>query len=188
MTGKRTHGLAAALLACVTGAAPVAFFAVAGAPAAQAVTAHAGGPAASSAPVASAAASVSVWQPAADTDWMWELGKPLNSANANLMGTGVTAWNGDTAPGDNPALYDIDAIENPASTVTQLHQLGDHAICYIEVGSAGNYYTAAQEGIPATYYAQLKASYGRPRQEAVRLPRVLRQHQRRHGRGRSSSR
>ena len=37
MTGKRTHGLAAALLACVTGAAPVAFLAVAGAPAAQAV-------------------------------------------------------------------------------------------------------------------------------------------------------
>ena len=60
--------------------------------------------------------------------------------------------------GDNPALYDIDAIENPASTVTQLHQLSDHAICYIEVGSAGNYYTAAQEGIPTTYYAQLKAA------------------------------
>ena len=158
MTGKRTHGLAAALLACVTGAAPVAFFAVAGAPAAQAVTLHARGPAASSAPAASAAASVSVWQPAADTDWMWELGKPLNTANANLMGTGVTAWNGDTPPGDNPALYDIDAIENPASTVTQLHQLSDHAICYIEVGSAGNYYTAAQEGIPTTYYAQLKAA------------------------------
>jgi hypothetical protein len=158
MTGKRTHGLAAALLACVTGAAPVAVLALAGAPAAQAVTAHAGGTAASAASAASAAASVSAWQPAADTDWMWELGKPLNTANANLMGTGVTAWNGDTPPGDNPALYDIDAIENPASTVAQLHQLGDHAICYIEVGSAGNYYTAAQEGIPTTYYAQLKAA------------------------------
>jgi Glycoside-hydrolase family GH114 len=164
MTGKRTHGLAAALLACVTGAAPVAVLVVAGASAAQAATAHAGGTAASSAAAVSAVsagsagASFSAWQPAADTNWMWELGKPLNTANANLMGTGVTAWNGDTPPGDNPALYDIDAIENPSSTVAQLHQLGDHAICYIEVGSAGNYYTAAQEGIPTTYYAQLKAA------------------------------
>jgi Glycoside-hydrolase family GH114 len=101
-------------------------------------------------------AAASVWQPAEDTDWMWELGKPLNTNNANLMGAGVTAWNGDTPPGDNPTLYDIDAIENPVSTVTSLHQLGDHAICYIEVGSAGNYYTAAQEGISTTYYQQLK--------------------------------
>jgi hypothetical protein len=102
-------------------------------------------------------ASGSVWQPAEDSDWMWELGQPLNTSNASLMGTGVTAWNGDTAPGDNPVIYDIDAIENPASTVATLHQMGDHAICYIEVGTAGNYYTAAQEGIPVTYYAQLKA-------------------------------
>ena len=33
---------------------------------------------------------------------------------------------------------------------------GDHVVCYIEVGSAGNYYTAKQEGIPVTYYEQLK--------------------------------
>jgi hypothetical protein len=98
-----------------------------------------------------------VWQPAEDSDWMWELSQPLNTSNPTLMGTGVTAWNGDTPPGDNPVIYDIDAIENPASTVTTLHQMGDHAICYIEVGTAGNYYTAAQEGIPVTYFAQLKA-------------------------------
>jgi hypothetical protein len=104
------------------------------------------------------ARAVTVWQPPAHTDWMWELGAPLDTSNANLMGTGVTAWNGDTPPGDNPALYDIDAIENPASTVAQLHTLGDHAICYIEVGTAGNYYTAAQEGIPTTYFDQLQAA------------------------------
>ena len=80
----------------------------------------------------------------------------LNTNNATQMGTGITAWNGDTPPGDNPKLYDIDGIENTASTVSTLHGLGDHAICYIEVGTAGNYYTAAQEGVPATYYAQLK--------------------------------
>jgi len=89
---------------------------------------------------------------------MWELGSPLVTSNPNLMGTGVTAYNGDTPPGDNPVIYDIDGIENPASTVASLHQLGDHAICYIEVGTAGNYYTASQEGIPTTYYAQLKAA------------------------------
>jgi len=33
-----------------------------------------------------------------------------------------------------------------------------HAICYIEVGSAGNYYSTAQEGIASTYYAQYQAA------------------------------
>lgn len=121
-------------------------------------TAPAAGAAAAASPPRVAAAAVSVWQPPADADWMWELGQPLDTSNASLMGTGVTAWNGDTAPGDNPVIYDIDAIENPPSTVAQLHQLGDHAIYYIEVGTAGNYYTAAQEGIPTTYYAQLQAA------------------------------
>jgi hypothetical protein len=58
----------------------------------------------------------------------------------------------------NPTIFDIDGIENPASTVTALHNLGDKVICYIEVGSAGNYYSAADEGIPVTYYAQLQAA------------------------------
>jgi hypothetical protein len=101
----------------------------------------------------------SVWQPPADADWQWEIGTPLVTTNATLMGTGVTAYNGDTAPADNPVIYDIDAIENPASTVAALHALGDHVICYIEVGTAGNYYTAAQEGASTTYYAQLAAAH-----------------------------
>ena len=152
MTRERTRGLTAAALTMIIGAVPGTAAVVGGAPAAHA---------AAVAPAAGLAAGLrshAVWQPAQDTDWMWELGQALNTGNANLMGTGVTAWNGDTPPGDNPALYDIDAIENPASTVATLHQMGDHAICYIEVGSAGNYYTAAQEGITTTYYAQLKAA------------------------------
>jgi hypothetical protein len=60
------------------------------------------------------------------------------------------------APG--ATLYDIDGIENPASTVAALHRLGAKVICYIEVGAAGNYYPAANEGIPVTYYAQLAAA------------------------------
>ena len=46
----------------------------------------------------------------------------------------------------------------PGSTVSALHALGKHVVCYVEVGAAGNYYTAAEEGIPVTYYDQLKAA------------------------------
>lgn len=72
------------------------------------------------------------------------------------MGTGITAYNGDKPPVTNPVIYDIDGIENPASTVAALHTRGDHVIAYLEVGTAGNYYSAADEGIPVTYYQQLK--------------------------------
>jgi hypothetical protein len=99
-----------------------------------------------------------VWQPPARADWMWELGQPLATGDSYMMGTGVTADNGDRPPADNPVVYDIDAIENSAATVAALHRLGDHVICYIEVGAAGNYYSAAQEGLRTTYYAQLKAA------------------------------
>jgi len=64
--------------------------------------------------------------------------------------------NGQPAP--NPVVYDIDGILNPARTVTALHAAGDHAICHIEVGSAGDLYPAAQEGIATTHYAQLQAA------------------------------
>ncbi len=100
----------------------------------------------------------SVWQPAQDTDWQWEIGNPLNTSNATQMGTGATAWNGDKSPGDNPKVIDIDGILNPSSTVSALHGMGVKAICYIEVGTAGNYYSAAAEGIPTTYYNQLSAA------------------------------
>ena len=98
------------------------------------------------------------WQPGPNVDWQWEISNPLSMTSVADMGTGVTAYNGDTAPGDNPTVYDIDAIENAASTVASLHALGDHVICYIEVGTAGDYYSAADEGIPTTYYAQLQAA------------------------------
>lgn len=72
------------------------------------------------------------------------------------MGTGATLPNGQPAP--NPVIYDIDGINNPKSTVTALHAIGDHVICYVEVGSAGDYYSAADEGITTTYFAQLQAA------------------------------
>jgi hypothetical protein len=153
MATMRARGRAAAVLAALCGAG-IAVWAVAGASAGK----PAGVPPAGTVRTAAVPERSSAWQPPAHADWMWELGQPLVTSNSYLMGTGVTAYNGDTPPGDNPVVYDIDAIENPASTVAALHKRGDHAICYVEVGSAGNYYTAAQEGIPVTYYARLKAA------------------------------
>ena len=100
----------------------------------------------------------SFWQPGPYVDWQWEISNPLSLTSVADMGTGVTAYNGDTAPGDNPTVYDIDAIINPASTIAGLHALGAHVICYIEVGTVGDYYSTADEGIPTTYYAQLQAA------------------------------
>jgi hypothetical protein len=72
------------------------------------------------------------------------------------MGTGATLPDGQPAP--DPVVYDIDGIENPASTVSALHAMGDHVVCYIEVGAAGDYYSAVEEGIATTYYDQLQAA------------------------------
>jgi hypothetical protein len=72
------------------------------------------------------------------------------------MGTNDTLPDGSAAPA--PVVYDIDGIENSAATVSALHAKGDHVICYIEVGTAGNYYSAADEGIATSYYAQYQAA------------------------------
>jgi hypothetical protein len=86
--------------------------------------------------------------------WQWELSHPLRLNNARDMGTDDTLPDGKPAPA--PVIYDIDGIINPASTVAALHADGKHVVCYIEVGAAGNYYSAVQEGIATTYYAQLQ--------------------------------
>jgi len=110
---------------------------------------------------ASQSATATWWQPTNSgpnngPEWQWELDHPLRVGNAADMGTGATNAAGQVAA--NPTVYDIDGIENPASTVTALHNLGDKVICYVEIGSAGNYYSAADESIPVTYYAQLRAA------------------------------
>lgn len=91
------------------------------------------------------------WQPSPagpdnGPEFQWELDHPLNAGK--LRSTG----------GRSPTLFDIDGILNSAATVAALHQRGDKVICYIEVGSAGNYYPAAAEGIAVSYYDQLKAA------------------------------
>ena len=102
-------------------------------------------------------ARTSWWKPGPGVlPWQWEIDHPLDPNNATDMGTDDTLPNGQ--PALAPKVYDIDGILNSASTVAALHARGAHVICYIEVGSAGNYYTSAQEGITSTYYAQYQAA------------------------------
>ena len=92
--------------------------------------------------------------PLGNQPWQWELSHPLKLTSASDMGTDDKLPNGQLAPA--PSIYDIDGIINPASTVTALHALGKHVVCYVEVGAAGNYYTPEEEGIPVTYFTLLK--------------------------------
>jgi hypothetical protein len=90
-------------------------------------------------------------------EFQWELDHPLNIHSAQDMGVGAMNVLGRQSGG--PTVYDIDGIENPASTVTTLHKLKDKVICYIEVGAAGNYYSAAEEHLRVTYYQQLREAH-----------------------------
>jgi hypothetical protein len=111
----------------------------------------------SASPVAHQASSGSWWVPSLGSQpWQWELTNPLNLMNTKEMGTKDKLPNGSTAPA--PVIYDIDGIINPASTVSALHAMGKHVVCYIEVGAVGDYYSASDEGIPTTYYDQLLAA------------------------------
>jgi hypothetical protein len=97
------------------------------------------------------------WHPGpAPLHWQWELDHALRLDNASDMGTNDRLPDGQPAP--PPTIYDIDGIDNPAKTVSALHLQGDKVICYVEVGAAGNYYTAKAEGLTTTYYQQLKGA------------------------------
>jgi len=89
-------------------------------------------------------------------EFQWELDHPLRTGSELDMGNGVLNAAGRLAP--RVGLYDIDGILNSASVVAALHRQGSKVICYIEVGSAGDYYSAADEGGAVTYYDQLKAA------------------------------
>jgi hypothetical protein len=83
--------------------------------------------------------------------WQWEIGDALDLSSATDLGTNDVLPDGSPAPA--PVVYDIDAIDNPASTVAALHARGAHVICYMEVGTAGNY-----GGDYTTYYDELQAA------------------------------
>ena len=99
-------------------------------------------------------------------EFQWELDHALDIRSVADTGNGAVNALGKRSGATT--VYDIDGINNPASTVKALHRLHDKAICYIEVGAAGNYYSAAQEHMPVTYYQQLKArGSGRGRKPAI---------------------
>jgi hypothetical protein len=106
----------------------------------------------------SQATAASWWvPPLGNQPWQWELNNPLKLSNPTEMGTNDRLPDGRRAP--SPAIYDIDGVINPATTVSRLHAMGKHVVCYIEVGAAGNYYSAKDEGIPSTYYDQLRSAH-----------------------------
>jgi hypothetical protein len=104
----------------------------------------------------SARAHAASWwvPPLGSQPWQWEIDHPLRLASSLDMGTNDRLPDGRRAPA--PVIYDIDGIINPSSTVTRLHAMGKHVVCYVEVGAAGNYYSDASEGIPTTYFAKLR--------------------------------
>ncbi len=91
------------------------------------------------------------WKPPITIDWQWEIDHPLSTTSPTDMGRGQHTYLGTLAP--TPTAYDIDGMDNSAATVARLHALHDRAICYIEVGSAGDY-----EGAYATYFNEFEAA------------------------------
>lgn len=91
------------------------------------------------------------WKPKGDLPWQWYLAGAFDTSSTADMGTGDTLPGGGAAPA--PVVYDIDGIENTATTVAALHARHDHVICYMEVGTAGNY-----GGEYTTYYDELQSA------------------------------
>jgi uncharacterized protein YjbI with pentapeptide repeats len=93
------------------------------------------------------------WVPSATRPiaWQWEIGHALSLSSPSDMGTNGTLYTGGSA--SVPTVYDIDGIENPASTVAALHAQGKRVICYIEVGAAGPY-----GGAFTTYFSEFNAA------------------------------
>ena len=71
------------------------------------------------------------WQPVPTTaPWQWQLQGKIDS--------GVAA-----------PVYDVDGFETPSKVVRQLHRLGRHVICYLDVGSWESYRPDAHSFPPA---------------------------------------
>lgn len=78
-----------------------------------------------------------IWVPPVKSSFMWLLAHPLDVNNASDMGTGTKDYLGNAVA--DPEVYDIDGFDNPASTVTALHDRGKRAVCYLSGGSYENW-------------------------------------------------
>ena len=86
------------------------------------------------------------------------------------MGTGVTAYNGNSST--DPVVYDIDGFDNPASTVAALHALGKKVVCYIEVGAAENYRSDYSQ-FPAAALGKVMPGYSSEKYVDIRNAQVV---------------
>lgn len=57
-----------------------------------------------------------IWQPALATSWDWQLATPID-------------------PTVNAEMFEIDAFDNDASVVADLHTRGKKVLCYVDLGS-----------------------------------------------------
>ena len=73
------------------------------------------------APVPCDAKKGSCWKPTIGMEWQWQLS----------CDTAKTCTNLDV----HVPFYVIDAVENPASTIAAIHKRGEHAYCYVDIGS-----------------------------------------------------
>jgi hypothetical protein len=73
------------------------------------------------APVPCDAKKGSCWKPTIGMEWQWQLSCDTAQTCTNLEV-------------DVP-FYVIDAVGNPASTVAAIHKRGEHAYCYVDIGS-----------------------------------------------------
>src|SRR5450432_2807467 len=65
-------------------------------------------------------AKPTIWKPALNTSWQWQLSTPVDQTV-------------------NVAMYDIDMFDNHASVVASLHTAGHKVTCYIDVGTWENW-------------------------------------------------
>ena len=73
------------------------------------------------APVPCDAKKGSCWAPTIGLDWLWQLSCDTAGTCTNLQ--------------VQVPFYVIDAVGNPASTVAAIHKRGEHAYCYVDIGS-----------------------------------------------------
>ena len=73
------------------------------------------------APVPCDATKGSCWKPTIGMEWQWQLSCDTAKTCTNLN--------------VQVPFYVIDAVGNPASTVAAIHKRGEHAYCYVDIGS-----------------------------------------------------
>jgi hypothetical protein len=93
------------------------------------------------------AGTASVWHPALNTSWEWELSTAVNQST-------------------NAAMYDIDMFDNDASVVSSLHGKSRHVLCYISAGTwedwrpdadkFPSYVTGRQNGWPGERWLDIR--------------------------------